>query len=228
MKRHIPNAITCLNLFSGCLGIVWAFEHQLIWAGYAIAISAIFDFLDGLVARLLKAHSTIGKELDSLADVVSFGVLPSVIAFQLLKDAQPANDLLPYTAFIIAVFSALRLAKFNVDTRQSEQFIGLPTPANALLWGSLPFINTAPGEALTALHTPWKIVALVLFMSSLLVAELPLMALKFKTWGIKGNEFKYVLIFLAILFLFMLKFAAIPLIIGLYISLSIIQNQFKK
>lgn len=228
MKRYIPNTITCLNLFSGCLGIVWAFEHQLLWAAYAIVASALFDFLDGMVARLLKAYSAIGKELDSLADVVSFGVLPSVIAFQLIKDVEPANSLLPYSAFIIAVFSALRLAKFNVDTRQSEHFIGLPTPANALLWASLPFIINDSPEFAVALHSSWKIVALVLFMSSLLVAELPLLALKFSSWKVKGNEFRYALIFLSLLFLFMLKFAGIPLILALYISLSIIQTQFKK
>ncbi|MEY3679312.1 MAG: hypothetical protein RI924_1453 [Bacteroidota bacterium] len=141
MKKHIPNTLTCLNLFSGCVGLVFAFENQLIFAAYAIGISAMLDFFDGMTARLLKAYSEIGKELDSLADVVSFGVLPSLIIYQLFKTSTSVHAYLPYLAFMIAVFSALRLAKFNVDTRQSEHFIGLPTPANALLIGSLPFIR---------------------------------------------------------------------------------------
>ena len=122
------------------MGLVWAFEKHLDWAAYAIVVSALFDFLDGMLARLLKAYSEIGKELDSLADVVSFGVLPSVIVFQLFKQSGTEITWLPYLAFSIAVFSALRLAKFNVDTRQAENFIGLPTPANALLFGSFPLI----------------------------------------------------------------------------------------
>ncbi|OZA56958.1 MAG: CDP-diacylglycerol--serine O-phosphatidyltransferase, partial [Sphingobacteriales bacterium 39-40-5] len=141
MKKHIPNSVTCLNLFSGCLGIVFAFQGNLIWASYAIVIAAVFDFFDGMLARLLKAYSDIGKELDSLADMVSFGVLPSVIIYQLFALSPQIDfgaDWLSFSAFIIAVFSALRLAKFNIDTRQSENFIGLPTPANALLIASFP------------------------------------------------------------------------------------------
>ncbi|HQS50964.1 MAG TPA: CDP-diacylglycerol--serine O-phosphatidyltransferase, partial [Daejeonella sp.] len=143
MKKHIPNSVTCLNLFSGCLGIVFAFQGNLIWASYAIVIAAVFDFFDGMLARLLKAYSDIGKELDSLADMVSFGVLPSVIIYQLFALSPQIDfgaDWLSFSAFIIAVFSALRLAKFNIDTRQSENFIGLPTPANALLIASFPLI----------------------------------------------------------------------------------------
>jgi CDP-diacylglycerol--serine O-phosphatidyltransferase len=135
LKKHFPNAITCANLFSGCVGIVLAFKGELVAASYAIFLSAIFDFFDGLASRVLKSFSGIGKDLDSLADVVSFGVLPAVIMYQLFLQGHQIDNVstyLNFIAFLIAVFSALRLAKFNTDTRQSENFIGLPTPANAI------------------------------------------------------------------------------------------------
>lgn len=229
MKKHIPNTITCLNLLSGCMGLVWAFEQHLDWAAYAIAVSALFDFLDGMLARLLKAYSEIGKELDSLADVVSFGVLPSVILFQLFKQSGTEITWLPYLAFSIAIFSALRLAKFNVDTRQAENFIGLPTPANALLLGSFPLIIANDEFGIGAVIQQSFVLAIFcIMMSALLVAELPLLSLKFKHWSIKGNEFRFGLIILSVLLLLMLKFASIPFIIGVYILLSMIQTQFKK
>ncbi|MFM6954122.1 MAG: CDP-diacylglycerol--serine O-phosphatidyltransferase [Sphingobacteriaceae bacterium] len=229
MKKHIPNTLTCLNLLSGCMGLVWAFEQHLSWAAYAIVLSAIFDFLDGMVARLLKAYSDIGKELDSLADVVSFGVLPAIIVFQLFKQSGTNSLWLPYLAFLIAIFSALRLAKFNVDTRQAESFIGLPTPANALLLGSFPLIIANDEFGIGAvIQQPYVLAVFCIMMSALLVAELPLLSLKFKHWSIKGNEFRFGLIILSVLLLLMLKFAAIPFIIGVYIFLSMIQTQFKK
>jgi CDP-diacylglycerol--serine O-phosphatidyltransferase len=143
LKKHFPNAITCANLFSGCVGIVLAFKGELVAASYAIFLSAIFDFFDGLASRVLKSFSGIGKDLDSLADVVSFGVLPAVIMYQLFLQGHQIDNVstyLNFIAFLIAVFSALRLAKFNTDTRQSENFIGLPTPANAILIASFPII----------------------------------------------------------------------------------------
>jgi CDP-diacylglycerol--serine O-phosphatidyltransferase len=229
MKKHIPNTITCLNLFSGCMGLVWAFEQHLDWAAYAIVVSALFDFLDGMLARLLKAYSEIGKELDSLADVVSFGVLPSVIVFQLVKQSGTEIFWLPYLAFSIAVFSALRLAKFNVDTRQAENFIGLPTPANALLLGSFPLIIASDELGIGAvIKQPHVLAIFCVLMSALLVSEIPLFSLKFKQWSIKGNEFKIALIFLSLILFLLLKFAAVPFIIGVYILLSMIQTQLKK
>jgi CDP-diacylglycerol--serine O-phosphatidyltransferase len=229
MKKHIPNTITCLNLFSGCMGLVWAFEQHLDWAAYAIVVSALFDFLDGMLARLLKAYSEIGKELDSLADVVSFGVLPSVIVFQLVKQSGTEIFWLPYLAFSIAVFSALRLAKFNIDTRQAENFIGLPTPANALLLGSFPLIIASDELGIGAvIKQPHVLAIFCVLMSALLVSEIPLFSLKFKQWSIKGNEFKIALIFLSLILFLLLKFAAVPFIIGVYILLSMIQTQLKK
>ncbi len=142
IKNNIPNTVTCLNLFSGCIACVMAFEARYDLALLFIVLSAVFDFFDGMLARILNAHSIIGKDLDSLADDVSFGVAPSLIVFSLFKEMYyPANmeflaPYLPYAAFLISVFSALRLAKFNNDTRQTSSFVGLPVPANALFWGS--------------------------------------------------------------------------------------------
>lgn len=229
MKRHIPNAITCLNLFSGCVGLVLAFENQLLFAAYAIGISAILDFFDGMMARLLKAYSAIGKDLDSLADVVSFGVLPSVIIFQLFKQIPAVNEYLPYSAFIIAIFSALRLAKFNNDARQTENFIGLPTPANALLIASLPFIlDDASLMTFEIMFHPAFLLSLTIGMSLLLVSEIPLFSLKFKNRDFKQNIFRYLLLFIAAILLLIFKFAAIPVILFTYLLLSIIQSNIKK
>lgn len=226
MKRHIPNTITCLNLFSGCLGIVFAFNGNLNYASYAILIAAIFDFLDGMIARLLKAYSDIGKELDSLADMVSFGVLPAVIVYQLFSISSPHETYtwIPYSAFIIAVFSGLRLAKFNIDTRQAEHFIGLPTPANAMLIGSLPLILSQEASFMsTIIVSNYFLVPLSIVMSLLLVAELPLISLKFKSLNIKDNILRYVLIISSIMLFAGLQFAAVPLIIALYVMLSFVE-----
>jgi CDP-diacylglycerol--serine O-phosphatidyltransferase len=232
MKKHIPNFVTCLNLFSGCLGIVFAFQGNLTWASYAIVIAAILDFFDGMLARLLKAYSEIGKELDSLADVVSFGVLPSVIIYHLFAlSPQPEFDVtwLSLSAFVIAVFSALRLAKFNIDTRQSENFIGLPTPASALLIASFPLIiaesNTYFADFI--LNT-WFLLIFILTMSMLLVAEVPLISLKFKTLDLKENMLRYILVITSVLLLLFFKFEAVPMIIMVYFMISLVQFRRQK
>ncbi|MDB5014014.1 MAG: CDP-diacylglycerol--serine O-phosphatidyltransferase [Daejeonella sp.] len=227
MKKHIPNAITCLNLFSGCLGIVFAFQDNLIFAGYAIVIAAIFDFLDGMIARLLKSYSDIGKELDSLADMVSFGVLPSVIIYRLFLQAPQLEGIstyLNYTAFIIAIFSALRLAKFNVDTRQVENFIGLPTPANALLIASLPLIIAEGNPFISSyIMNPFFLFVFSIGMSMLLVTEVPLISLKFKSLQITDNLFRYILVFSTLILVVIFKFLAVPIVVFLYFILSLIQ-----
>ncbi|MGV3509664.1 MAG: CDP-diacylglycerol--serine O-phosphatidyltransferase [Sphingobacteriaceae bacterium] len=232
MKKHIPNAITCLNLLSGCIGLVMAFNDNLIFASYAIVIAAILDFFDGFVARLLKAYSEIGKELDSLADVVSFGVLPSVIVYQLFLEAPQLGMLsnyINYSAFLIAIFSALRLAKFNIDTRQEENFLGLPTPANALLIASLPFIVLGDNLFLRDyILNAFFLFIFSLGMGILLVLEIPLMSLKFKSLNFSKNLYRYILIILAIILILIFKFAAVPIVIFLYILLSIIQFRLVK
>ncbi len=232
MKKHLPNAITCLNLLSGCLGIVFAFQGELVFASYAIFIAAIFDFLDGMLARLLNAYSEIGKELDSLADMVSFGVLPSVIIYQLfLQSPQlgPVSIWLNFSAFLIAIFSALRLAKFNIDTRQSENFIGLPTPANAILIASFPMILEQGNFFISPyILNPFFLFVFSFGMSILLVSELPLISLKFKTISLANNLPRYILVFSSLILLLIFKFAAVPIIIFLYFIISLIQFKFTK
>lgn len=225
MKRHIPNALTCANLVCGGIGIIEAFHNNLLLSCALIGVAAVFDFLDGFVARLLKVTSPIGKELDSLADMTTFGVLPSIIIYQLLMESIP--DLTgmwkAYLALFIAVFSAIRLAKFNIDPRQSDQFIGVPTPANAMLIASLPFIVRFHEET-------WRPIiidttTLLIFtavMSYLLVAEIPLFALKFKSFGWKGNEVRFSFLALSLALLLGLGILAIPLIIAVYVLLSLV------
>ena len=197
ITKQIPNSITCCNLICGCIAIHFAFMGVLDWAVLFIILGAVFDFFDGMTARLLGVSSPIGKELDSLADVVTFGVAPSAILFQLICQLQSTPEslhalmpYLPYAAFIMAAFSALRLAKFNLDTRQTTSFIGLPTPANALFWGSLVVGHHT--EIITSPYAlPLLLVGIALF-SFLLVAELPLFALKFKNLSWRDNWVKYV------------------------------------
>lgn len=222
----IPNLLTCCNLLCGCVGIVAVFHSDLILASIMIGLAGIFDFLDGFLARLLKSSSPIGKELDSLADVVTFGVLPACIVFSLIQEAVPDIFGLwkAYLAFIIAVFSALRLAKFNIDTRQAESFIGVPTPAIGFLIGSIPLILQQYPETKDWIVNANYLIIFSLFVSMLLVSEMPLFALKFKTFGWRGNEIKFIFLILSAVFLIFLKFAAIPAIIFLYVLLSIIQN----
>lgn len=231
IRRNIPNALTCGNLLCGCIGVVEAFHNNLLLSCLLIGVALIFDFFDGFVARLLKVTSPIGRDLDSLADMVTFGLLPSIIVFQLLMQSIP--DLLgiwkAYPAFIIAVFSAIRLAKFNNDPRQSDSFIGVPTPANAMLIASLPLIVHTEG-------TFWKdliintnnLLILSVVMSYLLVMEMPLIALKFKSFGWKGNEARFILIIASLVLLATLKILAVPALLILYILLSLIDNVRKK
>ncbi len=231
MKKHIPNAVTCLNLFSGCVGIVFAFQGKWECASYAIIVSAIFDFFDGMLARLLNAYSDIGKDLDSLADMVSFGVLPSVIIYQLFLQSQSSNPLfqwLSFSAFLIAIFSALRLAKFNNDIRQSENFIGLPTPANALLTASLPFIADQGNFISPYLQNHLFLALFSLGMGLLLVSEIKLMSLKFSSMDLRKNSNRYILVFSSLILLVIFKFAAVPLILILYFILSFIQFRTAK
>lgn len=226
VKKHVPNAITCANLFSGCVGIVFAFQGELIVAAYAVLLAAIFDFFDGFASRVLQSFSGIGKELDSLADMVSFGVLPSVILYQLFLQAPQIDKISPYLnfiAFLIPVFSALRLAKFNTDTRQAEIFIGLPTPANGMLIGSFPLIMDQYPNLNRYILNPYGLSAFALIMCGLLVAEMPLMSLKFKNRNFNKNIYRYLLLLFSAILILFFKFAAVPVVILFYIVLSVIQ-----
>jgi CDP-diacylglycerol--serine O-phosphatidyltransferase len=230
IKKHLPNAITCANLFSGCVGIVLAFQGELVAAAYALFLAAIFDFFDGFAARVLKSFSGIGKDLDSLADMVSFGLLPSAIMYELFLQAPQIDKVshyLNFIAFLIPVFSALRLAKFNNDTRQSENFIGLPTPANAILIASFPIIISQHNHYYTPyLLNPYVLSCFVIAMCALLVLEVPMMSLKFKNSDFNKNIYRYLLLLFSAILILFFKFAAIPVIIFIYIILSIIQFKF--
>ena len=226
-KKHIPNSITCLNLISGCIATYWAFQGDAQLALLFIVIGAVFDFFDGMVARLLHVSSPIGKELDSLADDITFGFAPSAIVFNFLVPLTThLSPIIPYLAFIMAAFSALRLAKFNLDERQALGFIGLPTPANALFWGSL---LVGLGEDIATLpYAVYLILAGILTSSYLLVSEIPMFALKFKSWGWQGNEVKYIFLLTCIPLLLLLEVSGLAAIIAWYVILSVVSTQLAK
>ena len=206
-KKHIPNTITCCNLISGCIATYFAFMGDFHLALLFIVVGAVFDFFDGMVARLLHVSSPIGKELDSLADDITFGFAPSAIIFSYLASFHIHAPFVPFLAFVMAAFSALRLAKFNLDERQALGFIGLPTPANALFWGSLIVgLDILIGTFLSCY---------------LLIAEIPMFALKFKHWGWKDNEIKYIFILSCIPLLLLLNIIGLAAIIAWYVILSI-------
>ena len=233
MKKHIPNLLTSLNLFSGCIAVVMAFNGAYLWVVVWVIIAALFDFSDGFAARLLKAYSPMGKELDSLADVVSFGVAPGVTVFSflsanvsLISQNEIVCTYLPFFAFLLVVFSALRLAKFNIDERQSESFIGLNTPANALFWVSLCYglMHTLPYVNAGIVYT--VIVGIVVF-SLLMVSEIPMFSLKIKSLKLKGNEFRYLLALFVLGMVIYIGILGVAAGILFYIALSIISSRNK-
>ncbi len=231
MKKHIPNFITILNLLAGCMAIVSIAGGELIAASWWIILAAFLDLLDGLFARLLDVTSDIGKQLDSLADIVSFGVAPGYILYTLAGSAfefyYPGNETMQYfkyAGFLIPAFSALRLAKFNIDTEQSYDFKGLPTPASALLILAIPIIINCKLIVLPWLNAffnnPWVLVGLAIFLSALMVSRLSLFSLKFRSIYWKHNRGRYIFILAAIILFFSLRFASVPFIMLLYIILS--------
>lgn len=244
IKKHIPNLFTCSNLLCGCFGIALAFEGKLEFTALLILLAAVFDFFDGFMARLLKAYSEIGKQLDSLADLVSFGMVPGFIVFHLMspdisasmQELMKSNSnwmYLRYIGFLIPVFSALRLAKFNIDTRQTDSFLGVPTPANAMLFASFPLIligqpfisNVNFSFELTNVYI---LSVLTVVMCLLMVSELPLISFKFKSFKWTGNEVRFVFLVLSVASIVFLQFMAIPIIIFLYILISILNTYILK
>lgn len=217
ITQHLPNILTLSNLFCGCIGILLAREFPLYAPAYLVWLACTFDFFDGFAARMLKTTSIIGKELDSLADMVSFGVLPAVVMFTWLEKLSP-ETYIPYIAFLIALFSALRLAKFNVDENQTDSFIGLPTPANALFITGLVFLD-APFDFITS--STASLVSISIIFSLLLVAPLDLFALKFKNFSWADNKLRFTFIGLSVLLLGWKQAEGVPLIILLYIILSL-------
>ena len=227
IARNIPNTLTCCKIISGIIATKLAFECNTEWAMAFIIIGAVFDFFDGFSARLLHVSSPIGKELDSLADVTTFGVAPSAIVFSLLSAYSPDIPLLPYTAFLIAAFSALRLAKFNLDTRQTTSFIGLPTPANALLWGAIAIECTQTYSTRQPLLAG-IITGAVAVTCGLLVAEIPMFALKFKNFRLKDNALRYFFIVTSLALILIFHILGIALTIVWYIILSILTQRNSK
>ena len=221
VTKHIPNTLTCCNLLSGCMAVIAAFNcepwHALLW----IVSGALFDFCDGLSARLLKAYSPIGKELDSLADLVTFGLAPSVLCFTALKGLSYPCDWLtqfyPYIGFALVTFAALRLAKFNIDERQTTSFLGLAVPANALFWGGLfqMDLNAIPAA-------PWILGVLVIIFAGLMVSEIPMFSLKFKNLSWSDNKIRFIFLLVSVLILIVLGRQGLSAVIGWYIILSIL------
>lgn len=226
IKKHIPNAVTCCNLFSGCIACVMAFRCEFELAMAFIVLGAVFDFFDGMVARLLGVSSPLGVQMDSLADDITFGIAPATIVFSYMQNflSYPVYlgdfmDFLPYLAFLIAVFSACRLAKFNIDTRQTTTFIGLPTPANALFWSSL---IAGGGEWIAGLNAGWFLVlGLIALFSFFLVSEIPMFSMKFKNLSWKSNKIRYIFIICS-LPMFLLGYLAPVAIIAFYLLVSVI------
>lgn len=281
IKKYIPNIITCGNLLCGCIAIKFAFQGNLVWASYLVGIAAVLDFFDGFAARMLKVSSPIGKDLDSLADMVTFGVVPGVIMYQLIQlslsdmimvDGEAGGwalyptsiaeplivnerrfifpDYIKYIAFSIPVFSAIRLAKFNHDTRQTSSFIGLPTPANAILICSIPLIlffdydyhyfsqqnrifplvllSNNEGIVAANILEPIRLCVFAIIMSLLLVSEIPLFALKFRNFSWRGNRIRFVFLITSIFLLVIFKIKGIAFVIVFYVLLSVITHLYSK
>lgn len=233
MKKQIPNFLTCLNLFCGCVAAVMIFRNRLDMTSYFVLLAAFFDLLDGMIARRVGSNPHFGKQIDSLADMVTFGFIPGAILFKLLQMSELNNFIssteirrfVQFLPFVLTIFSAIRLAKFNIDTRQTVSFIGLPTPASTLVVISLPMILIQhPGRFDSIILNPVFLLVLTGVLSYLLVAELPLFSLKFKNFDFKSNVFQYILILSSIVLLAIFNLAATPIIIILYVLLSLVKN----
>ncbi len=247
MRKHIPNLITSLNLLCGCIAAIFAVRNNLELTALFVLLGIVFDFFDGFAARLLKVQSAIGVQLDSLADMVTSGLVPGIVMFQLLSMSQGAHwtssslggqsdtsffwttntiELLPFFGFLITIASAYRLAKFNIDENQVTSFIGLPTPANTLLILSLPMILWYHNNAFLdkLILNQWFLIGITLLSSYLLNAKIPLFALKFKNWSFKDNSIRYIFLIVSIVFIITLQFLAIPAIIAMYIFTSLISK----
>jgi len=251
IKKHIPNLITLSNLFSGLIAVIFALKGELAFASFFILLGIIFDFFDGFVARLLKVSGELGKQLDSMADLVTSGVAPAMIMYKLLEKSQNQTEwyqefsstigswvpttnntiyFFPFLGLLIALASAYRLANFNIDTRQSNSFIGVPTPAMTMVIASLPLIIAYSNIeiAVNLAQNKYVLIAITIIFSLLMNAELPLFALKFKNFGIKDNILVYSFLALSILLLLFLQFVSIPIIIVIYVLLSLIMNKVIK
>lgn len=239
MIKHIPNFVTLLNLFCGSVAVIFAVNDNLVTAAFLAFLGIFFDFFDGLLARKLNAQSELGLQLDSLADVVTSGLVPGIVMFQMINEvdgswgifnaftgSQVEFGLLPLIGLLITLASAYRLANFNIDENQTDSFIGLPTPANTLLILSFPLIMEFQNNDImnSIILNKWFLVGVTIVSCFLLNANIKLLALKFKNWSFKDNASRYILIIMAIVLLTVFQFAAIPLIIIFYIIISLLNK----
>lgn len=229
IKKHIPNAITCCNLLAGCFSILFTFSGMPVKAAVMIFVAGLFDFLDGFAARLLNARSPIGGDLDSLSDMVSFGVAPGFIMYRLMCDGITHSmlpimgiEMFPCFAFLLPVFAAVRLAKFNVDTRQTTSFIGLPTPPMALFMASLPLAFSQLGLLRQPVLNPWLCLGITLIFSFMMVCNRPFFSFKMKKATWKGNEVRWIFLILAVVGFAVFQFVALPFVLLLYILMSLL------
>ncbi|NNF19344.1 MAG: phosphatidylserine synthase [Flavobacteriaceae bacterium] len=245
MKKHIPNFITLLNVLSGCIAVVFAVRNEMELAALFVFLGIFFDYFDGMAARLLNVKSEVGLQLDSLADMITSGLVPGIVMFQLLSMSVTGGwnhtgmlggsedlfaSLLPFAGFLITMASAYRLAKFNIDENQVSSFVGVPTPANALLILSLPLILIyhANDYLNGIILNTWFLLGMTLLSSYLLNSSLNLFALKFENWSFRDNALRYIFIVVSFVLLLTLKFLAIPAILVFYLAASIITDASTK
>jgi CDP-diacylglycerol--serine O-phosphatidyltransferase len=242
IKKHIPNTITLLNLLAGLLALIHAFNGNYNEAFSLVCLGIFFDYWDGFFARIWKVQSPIGLQLDSLADMVTSGVVPGLVMYKMLADIQENQSqynltedtyymgVVPYLGFLITLASCYRLAKFNVDTRQTDSFIGLPTPANALLIMIIPMIqfHSEFEWLVDFLSNPYVLVGVTVLSSYLLNAEIPLFSLKVKSFSWEKYKMQVVFLILSLILIILLEFIAIPIIILLYVMLSVVNNTIHK
>ncbi|MFV5692412.1 CDP-alcohol phosphatidyltransferase family protein [Flavobacterium sp. LT1R49] len=235
IKKHIPNIITLLNLFCGCVALVFAFHRNFEMAFYFVCLGIFLDFFDGFFARLFKVSSPLGLQLDSLADMVTSGVVPGLIMYQMMIDISTTMpdsymQIFPYLGFIITLGSCYRLANFNIDTRQTDSFIGLPTPANALFILSLPLVLKYSDSlfVLEIFTNPWVLLVITLLSAYILNAEIPLFSLKIKKFIFKDNALQIIFLIISLLLLVFFQYLGIPLLIIFYILLSVVNNKVLK
>ncbi len=224
---RIPNIITLVNLFSGCIALLFLFQNDIMAVLFSLGICLFADFSDGFAARMLQSYSDMGKELDSLADMVSFGVLPGFMFFYMLQGGDLTN-ITPYGAagFMVTLFAALRLAKFNIDTRQSESFLGLPTPSATLFIAGLLLIYRSHADSM--LFTWPALLSIALIISVLMVSDLPMFSLKFKGYSWKGNEIRYIFIIFAVAMFVLMRDYSLSVVIATYTLYSLVKHLFRK
>jgi len=233
IKKHIPNLITLINLFCGCIAVVFVSEGNYEMAFYFVCLGIFFDFFDGFFARLFKVSSPLGLQLDSLADMVTSGVVPGYVMFSLFTNSAHelgTNPAIPFLGFIVTLGACYRLANFNIDTRQTDSFIGLPTPANALFILSLPLVLQFSDSLLMLeiLTNQWVLLVITLCSAYVMNAEIPLFALKIKKYTVKDNVLQIIFLLISLLLVVTLHYIAIPLIIIFYVLLSVVNNMFLK